>query len=133
MKINFPDCYRSIYTLDDIAACKAIQKSLETSMDAGKRFNLDDDARTAAYIGSDNQTGAVLRYDVEFAKNNRIEYNFYADGSEFMDVWLTVYAYNNYCGLYVVGAYLSDIWQAGSDNRDEIKARMYIRHFTEDK
>ena len=36
-----------------------------------------------------------------------------------------------FSGFYIVGFYLSDIWNLGADNREEVKSRMYIREFKE--
>ena len=127
MKIKITDAMKDVLTLNDMQAVKVVR-----NYDGWKeQKDLDWEARMAALVASDSKTASVLKYDVEIAKNERI-WDYYGDGSRDIDIWLTVYAYDITYGFYRIGAYLSDIWSVGADNRDEIKQHMYILHYTED-
>ena len=80
------------------------------------------------------EAAAPKEYTAEISGNCRI-WNFFNDNSGTLDVWINVtlpetYENGKYV-IYKVGCYLSDIWQIGSHNRDEIKSHMYIRRFVE--
>ena len=74
----------------------------------------------------------ILKASASIAKNCRV-WNAYNNHSENLDVYIEATAYVNGDEFIIIGAYLTDIWQIGSDNRKEIASHMYIRRFKEIK
>ena len=78
----------------------------------------------------------IIKSTASISKNCRV-CNVFNDESGNIDIWITVTLYNTYssengCGVfYMVGAYLSDLWQATADNWEELKSRMHVRKFLE--
>lgn len=78
-----------------------------------------------------NKYGAsweILKAEAEIGKNPRI-HDCFAEGSGSLDVYIKIYAYNSYYGFYDIGVFLSDIWQIGSGNSDEIRRHMDIKEY----
>lgn len=75
----------------------------------------------------------VYEAKASIAKNCRI-YNTYDEDSRDFDIWLDITAQASN-GFYIIGAYLSDIWQIGRDeeNNKTIISNMYVRKFKEVK
>lgn len=135
-KISLPANYRNWFTLSDLDAVEVLRKSILN--DEGK-IDLTWEAEAMLTLGSDNKMLPcdILSVEAEYAKNSNNEYDRFYEGSEHMDVWLTIKAFDSTNGFYLVSGYLSDAWDICSapdcDNRDEIRARMYIRHYSEDR
>ena len=131
-KIIFPGNYRDYFTLSDMDAVEATKSGVRN--DDGK-IDLTWEAEHLLALGSDNKMLPcdILFMGAEWAKNSRVELDRYCEGSGHMDVWLTVQAFDHVNGFYEVTGYLSDIWEVGSDNREEIKGRLLIKHYSEDK
>ena len=73
----------------------------------------------------------IFEAKASIAKNRRIN-NYFDEDSRDFDIWIetTAKASN---GFYIIGAYLSDIWQIGDTDNKEILSHMYIRKFAEVK
>ena len=130
MTIKITKDMERVLRLSDIPAVEALRKEMEAEPDL--KWEVERIASLAAGVDIE-----VLRFDTKIAKNNRI-WNFYSGTdtehpTEDIDVWIDVYAYDPYYGFFDVGAYLSDIWSLTSNNAEEIKSHMYIRHFVEKK
>ena len=134
-KISFPFNYREYFTVSEVNSCKLLLKSLCDGTDGGK-LDLHYEVDSLVSLGSDGKMclpGDVLSASAEFAKNSNVEFDRFCEGSGLMDVWITVKAFHDFYGFYVISGYLSDIWEIGSYNHDEIKGRLYIREFKEVK
>lgn len=124
MKIKFAAEQKRFITVAELPEVKKIIADMKE--DTG----LKDYAETAARIASRDNCNEILKVEAEIAKNQRV-INRYSDKSSNLDIWLTVYAFNDYKGFYKIGAYLSDIWESTGDNSEELRNYMYIREFTE--
>ena len=127
MKVAFTERAKKFITLEEAPKAREIIASL-------KEENIKDLAQTAANIagGSDtygSDTYEILKATAEIAKNSRVN-DYYDNGTGKLDVWLEIYAYNEYKGFYNIGVYLSDLWQLGGDNSDEIRKHMYLQIYT---
>ena len=74
----------------------------------------------------------VLKAEAEYAKNARV-YDYYREGTEHLDVWIEITAYNGFSKFVIAGAYLSDIWNIGGIDSEELKTRMFIRTFAKEQ
>lgn len=124
MKIKITEDMKRVITLSEENAVKLVQNSMK------EQKNLQWEAERALGLASNNVSLEVLKVEAEVAKNRRV-WNFYNEGTESIDIWVTAYGFNCFAGFYSVGFYLSDIWQLGSDNAEEIKERMYIKKYTQ--
>lgn len=141
MKIKLTEQMKRHITMAEMPALGVIRDSVRH--DDGK-IDFSDEVRMTMELIAPGENFEILKLEAEFAKNCRIR-NYYgytdcdgnvAEGKDSfdLDVWISIYAFSSYAGFYVVGAYLSDIWQIGPrEMRDELLSRMYIRHFKEVK
>ena len=72
----------------------------------------------------------VLEASAEIVKNCRV-LDAYAEGSADFDVWIRFTVFVNDDSFVVGGVYLSDLWAASADNREETVKCMFIRWFKE--
>lgn len=96
-------------------------------------FKEDTDIKTyakmAAQVASDSYTDfEIFKVEAEIAGNARV-WDRYDEGTENIDVWLNIKAFDEFRGFYEIGAYVSDIWEISDNNRAEIKGHMFIRHY----
>ena len=134
MKLTISDTMRRVLTVAEMPAVDVVKEAFRNTMKEQK--NLDWEARQAVYTAT-NHSLEILKVSAEIAKNCRV-WNYYGDdengtASWDIDICLTIYAYTSYYGFYEVHAMLSDIWSTGDYNRDEMRSRMWVRHYTEDK
>ena len=125
MKIKFAAEQKKIVT---VAEMPEVNKMIADM----KGMDFKWEAEVAARIASRDNGNEILKIEAEIAKNNRV-YDRYTDNSGNLDIWLRVYAFNSWEGFYVVGAYLSDIWESTGKNDEELRGHMYIREFIEKK
>ena len=121
MKVKLEDGYRGKYTLDDLDMAKAVitaEKDDEMSAKDWAEYAVKEALRN-----KDGYLVEVLKAEARTARNCRIEWNRYGDGTGTMDVWISFVAETTE-GFIKGGAYLSDIWDTGST---EYKQHMYIR------
>lgn len=84
---------------------------------------IKDYAKSAvSYAGA---YGEILKVEAEIAKNGRV-WDRYDEGTEDIDVWLKIKAFDGCLNFYDIGVYLSDLWDISRENEDEIKEKMYI-------
>ena len=124
MKIKFGTEQKKIITVAELPEVKKIIS--EYSNQIGK-FEAEIAARIASGANLE-----IIKFEAEISKNHRI-WNQYTDESGMLDIWMEVWAFDPYYGFYQIGAYLSDIWQSTGDNADELRNRMYIRKYTENR
>lgn len=128
MKIQINEESKKVLTLSEMPIVKEIIKDFKDGGD-----NLSWELETLKnIIGADE----VIISSAYVTKNCRA-YNVFGDESGNIDIWINTTLYNRYSSentggaFYMVGVYLSDLYQATGDNREELKSRMYIRRFLE--
>lgn len=126
MKVNFTAEMKKIIT---VAEMPAVRKVIEAEKE-NDEWTVQEWAKMAAGIVRPCSSVKVLEASAEIAKNCRI-WDAYADGSADFDVWIRFTALVNDDSFVMGGAYLSDLWAASSDNREETVRHMYIRRFKE--
>lgn len=127
MKVKITQDAKQYLTVAEMPKVREIIKDMKE--DDG----LNEYAQIAARIASgENADFEILKAEAEIARNGRNWDNF-SDGSGKLDIWIEVYAYNNYYGFYNIGAYLTDIWNVTGDNHEEIRQHMYIRKYKEER
>lgn len=126
IKINLPENYKKVYTVEDVEIMKELAKNFndQTAEEAG----IADAAESLARLF--DSSAKVLEAEAETAKNARV-WDYYT-GAKDIDIWITI-KFLGWSDFYIIGAYLSDIWSITGENTEELKSRMYIRKFTEIK
>ena len=126
MKIKITAEMKKAITLAQLPAVKEVQLSMK------EQENFKFEAESAACLAVGHSI-PVIKVEAEIAKNCRI-WEYYTSASEDIDVRLTIWAFDPCYGFYTIGAYLSDIWQIGPEERkEEIRGHMYIREYKEAK
>lgn len=128
MKVKFTDTMKDIVT---VAEMPAVRKVIEAEK-KNDEWTVQEWAKMAAGIVRPCSSVKVLEASAEIAKNCRI-WDAYADGSADFDVWIRFTAFANDDSFVIGGAYLTDLWAASADNREETISHMYIRRFKEVK
>lgn len=121
MKVKLDANYRKIYTLEEYDMAKAViaaEKDDEMSPKDWAEYAVREALRN-----EDGYLEEVLNAEARTAKNSRIDWDRYGDGTGMMDVWISFIAETTE-GFIKGGAYLSDIWETGNT---EYKQHMYIR------
>ena len=102
-------------------------------MQAGfqEQANFKDEYQSLAnFIVTGSAT--VLSAEHTIAKNAKVYNRFGTEehDTEHLDIWFDIICYDNYRDeFYKVGAYLSDVWDIGGVDSDELKRHMYIRRY----
>lgn len=122
MKVKFTTEAKRYITIEE--ANKAHKIIEEMKEDKG----IKDYAQMAAILAGGSGEYDILKVEAEISKNSNA-FDYYGDGTGNLDIWLNIYAFNYFTGFFVIGAYLSDIWSIADDNKDEIRERMYIKHY----
>lgn len=119
---------RAIYVYQ-LEAAREIVSQFE---DEDGSASLDDAVQTAISIatGETSMCFEVLKATAEIMPYYRAQ-NRYTDNSENLDVYLTIYAFDEYHGFYKIGCYLSDVWESTGDNAEELRQYMYIGKYEE--
>ncbi|MFR8177121.1 MAG: hypothetical protein ACLVB5_08595 [Christensenellales bacterium] len=126
MKVKLTDEMKKYIT---VAEMPAVRKVIEAEKE-NDEWTAQEWAKMAADIVRPYSSAKVLEASAEIAKNCRV-WDAYADGSADFDVWIRFTALVNDDSFVMGGAYMSDLWAASSDNRDETISHMYIRRFKE--
>lgn len=79
-----------------------------------------------------NNCKKIYEATAKIAKNCRA-WNDLSEDSGDLDVWIEVSALTYDGRFYIIGAYITDIWQIGGVEKSEIRRHMYIRKFEEVK
>lgn len=120
MKVKITEDAKRIITAAEMPMVKQLVKEMNEMTDDGFASDLN-------ILKNIFEANRVIEASAEIAKNGRI-WQQYGENSQNFDVWVTALIYKSYPSTYYeVGAYLSDIWQAAGDNREELKSHMYIR------
>ena len=128
MKVKLTQEYKKYITVAEMPTVREIISDMKEDLSTVEEYA--ELAIQAAYDGIANSE--ILKASVSIAKNQRT-WNAYSNNSETLDIWIEATAYVNGDEFIIIGAYLTDIWQIGSDNRKEIASHMYIRRFKETK
>lgn len=126
MKVKFTSMMKDLCTVSELPIVHEMINLMRD--DTG----LKEYAAIAARLAGRDNVVEVLKAESEIAKNYRV-YNRYTDNSRDFDIWLKVYAFVPCNGFYIIGAYLSDIWDLTTENANNIRELMYIREYTENE
>ena len=108
-----------------IADCKNDEHSAKDWAVYAARLAFEDVG--GSYCGNTK----VLEVTAEITRHKDYEYS---ETNKGIDVWVRFTAYNGLDYFVIGGIYLSDIWQIGDEEiNEEIKQRMFIRHFKENR
>lgn len=130
MKIKVDEEAKKILTLSDMPIVKQIIKDFKTNED-----DLSWELETLKNIFGATE---IIKSEARISKNCRV-YNYFNENSNNIDIWIDATFYENYSSenkggvFYIVGAYLTDIYQSTGENWKELQSRMYIRKFLEIK
>jgi hypothetical protein len=124
MKITITTDMKKVLTISEMPIVRQVIESLKDDN------SLKDYAKMAAGLAACGSVEKVLECSAEIAKNCRADNNFFV-GSSDLDVWITFTAYTSE-GFVMGGAYLTDIWNIGSDDY-EIRKHMFVRMFRESR
>lgn len=130
MQIKIDEEAKKILTLSDLLVAKQIIKDYKDNED-----DLRWDIETLKNIFGATE---IISSAARISKNSRV-YNYFKENSNNIDIWIDATFYDDYSSenkggvFYIVGAYLTDIYQSTSENRKELQSRMYIRKFVETK
>lgn len=111
-----------------IAEMPAVRKVIESEEE--DEWTAKEWAKMAAGIVCLCSSVKVLEASAEIVKNCRV-LDAYAEGSADFDVLIRFTVFVNDDSFVVGGVYLSDLWAASADNREETIKRMFIRWFKE--
>lgn len=125
MKVQFTAEMKHIVT---VAEMPAVRKIIEAEKE-NDEWTAQKWAKMAAGIVRPCSSVKVLEASAEIAKNCRV-WDAYADGSADFDVWIRFTAFAD-DSFVMGGVYLTDLWAASADNREETIKHMYIRRFEE--
>lgn len=123
MKVKLTENVKKYITIAEMLMVRRIISDMKE--DTG----IKEYAQMAARIASGtNERFEILKSEASIAKNCRI-CDAYAEGSGNLDVWLEIYAFNQFAGFYEAGVYLTDLWKLTGENAKEIKAYMFINEY----
>lgn len=126
MKISITEESKKFLTVEEHEIAKRIVKEFK----AADSETVEDYARQAVRIVAGN-VNEVLKAKASIARNNRA-YNALSTDTGMLDVWFDITA-STENGFVIIGACLTDLWQATGENNEELASRMYVRKFVEEK
>ena len=125
MKIRIKPEMKKVLTLAEMPAAREIQRQ-----EAEDTMTVAEYLERAARIAS-HSAGSFRIYDASasIARNCRV-YNYYGSTGS-LDVWLEGLAFAPTVGAFLIGAYLSDIFQITGDASEDdlLRAHMYLREY----
>ncbi len=126
MKVSITKESKKILTLEEAQVARQI--ILDRKED---EWSVTEYAEMAVNVvcGCSDHCVEVLKATAEINKNCRA-WNVYSENSGTLDVWIKATAQTSE-GFYIIGVYLSDIWEISDDNHAEIASHMFIRKFVE--
>lgn len=124
MKVVIPFEMKGVLTLAELPAAKELIKRMREDND------FDQYALSAARVASGiNDSFAVFNQTAKIAKNERVQ-DYFGDNSGNLDVWLEFLAFSFFSGCYLVGVYLSDVYQiTGTASDKDLRQHMFIREY----
>lgn len=97
-----------------------------------KQERLEDYYWAIGELVSGNPDSKVFDATAEICKNENIWGRWFS-GSQDYDVWVTAHVLNEFNGeFYIIGVYMSDLWEYSRGKRDEILSRCYVKKFKEE-
>lgn len=124
MKVTLEQNYKNIYTINDLERAKMVISYEKDDEETAKGWA--EYAVNEALKGRDDWCREVIKAEAHTAKNYRA-WDAYGDETKDMDIWIDAIAETSN-GFITVGAYLTDIWQTGSE---DYRQHMYTRYFKE--
>lgn len=124
MKVSIPFTMRGVLTVAEMPIAKDIIKNMREDN------NFDQYALSAARVASgENDNFVILNQTAQIAKNDRVQ-DYYSDNSGNLDIWLEFLAFSYFSGCYLVGVYLSTVYQiTGQPSDRDLKQHMFIREY----
>lgn len=124
MKVTITEESKKYFTVEEYEIAKRIVKEFKSA----ESVTVEDYARKAVRIVAGN-VNEFLKAKASIEKKTRA-CSALATDRGILDVWFDITA-STESGLVIIGAYLSDLWQATGKNNKEIERRMYVRKFVE--
>lgn len=124
MKVQFTADMKRVVT---VAEMPAVRKVIEYEKD--DEWTAKEWAKMAAELVCPHSRVKVLEASAEIAKNFRVR-DAYDEGSADVDVWIKFTAFAD-DSFVMGGVYLTDLWAARADNREETVKHMHVRRFEE--
>jgi hypothetical protein len=121
-KIIIPEKMKNILRTSEMLCVQQMQ--IQAKKDG---FTLKDYGKKIADAMGENYLYSVKVFEpqAEIAKNMRVM-DAFADGSGNLDVWISCYIFGEtICGEF--GAYITDLWNISSNNKDEIRTHILKR------
>ena len=124
MKVSIPLDMKSVLTVAEMPIAREIIKRMKDD------DSFDQYCLSAARVASgDNDSFSILTQQAQIAKNERVQ-DYYSDNSGNLDIWLEFIAFSFFGGCYLIGIYLSDVYQiTGTASDRELKQYMFIREY----
>lgn len=124
MKVSIPLDMKSVLTVAEMPIAREIIKRMKDD------DSFDQYCLSAARVASgDNDSFSILTQQAQIAKNERVQ-DYYSDNSGNLDVWLEFIAFSLFGGCYLIGIYLSDVYQiTGTASDSELKQHMFIKEY----
>ena len=124
MKVSIPFTMRGVLTVAEMPMAKELIKNMREDN------NFDQYALSAARVASgDNDNFVIFNQTATIAKNERVQ-DYYSDNSGNLDIWLEFLAFSFFSGCFLVGVYLSDVYQITGEPSDILlKEHMFIREY----
>ena len=122
MKVNLPKDYKLYFTISDWEKAKEVIECEKGDDNSGMVY--ERIAIEHALKDSYECLVRIIESRAEVQPNNRIDGAYGDTGS--MDVWFNITARTDK-GYLEVGAYLTDIWNIGSDT--DVRRHMWIEHY----
>ena len=124
MKIQFTNEMKRIVTVAEMPSVRSV-----IEFERNDEWTAKEWAKMAAELVCSHNCVKVLEASAEIAKNFRVRDAYGEDSADF-DVWVKFTAFAD--DSFVMGAvYLTDLWTASADNREETVKHMHIRRFEE--
>lgn len=124
MKIQFTNEMKHIVTVAEMPSVRSVIESERDDEWTAKEW-----AKMAAELVCSHSRVKVLEASAEIAKNFRVRDAYGEDSADF-DVWVKFTAFAD-DSFVMGGVYLTDLWTASADNREETIKHMHVRRFEE--
>lgn len=124
MKVKLEQGYKNHYTISDLERAKAVIKAEREDTETAAGWA--EIAIREALKDRGDWLNKVLEASACTAKNCRA-WDAYDTGTQDMDIWIAATAETDR-GFIKIGAYLTDIWNTGSE---DYRNHMYISYYTE--
>ena len=126
MKIRITSESKQLITLADMPAVREIQRQeAEDTMTPAEYLEM-----AARLASRSNNSFQIYDASARIARNCRV-YEQFGPGTGTFDVWLEGIAFHPFAGAYMIGAYLSDLWQITGGPSDEylVRDHMFIKEY----